>query len=211
MKTEDFISDLSRGLAATPHLKPLGWVVGWWLVGSLVYVCALTWLLGPFRLGFSEQLASHPRFMLEMALGSGALVCLAIAAFRDAVPGLDSRLPRRIGWILAAGWLTNILTGYFAPTLEPSMLGKREHCALEAYLYSLPPAIVAIWLQRHRFPLDPIRAATLAALAAGMMPAVLMQIACMYEPTHILEGHVLPVGVLALATWLGCLRLGAVR
>jgi hypothetical protein len=207
VKTEDLITQLSGSLAAAPRLWPLRWVTGWWIAGSLVYVCTLTWLLGPFRPGVAEQLSSHPRFALEMALGFGTLVCMAIAAFRDAVPGLDSRLPRRIGWILAAGWLGNILAGYVAPMLEPSMLGKREHCALEAYLCSLPPTLVAIWLQRRRFPLEPRRSATQAALAAGMMPAVLMQVACMYEPSHILEGHVLPVGVIALATWIGC-RIG---
>lgn len=202
MKTEDLINELSSGLTAAPSLNSLRWVVSLWLVGSLVYVWTLTWLLGPFRPGVSEQLASHPRFVLEMVFGVGAFVCLAIAAFRDAVPGFDSRLPRTLGWMLAVGWLSNFLAGYFAPMLEPSMLGKREHCALEAYLYSLPPTLVAIWLQRHRFPLEPVRAATLAALAAGMMPAVIMQLACMYEPTHILQGHVLPAGLLALATWL---------
>ena len=30
------------------------------------------------------------------------------------------------------------------------------------------------------------------ALAAGMIPALYMQIACMYAPAHILQFHILP-------------------
>ena len=77
------------------------------------------------------------------------------------------------------------------------MLGKREHCAAEAYLYSLPPALLMFWMQRQRFPLNPLRAAIYGAIAAAMLPALAMQVACMYEPTHILQNHVFPILVLA--------------
>ena len=35
------------------------------------------------------------------------------------------------------------------------------------------------------------------ALAAGLLPALMMQIACMHEPGHILAFHLVPIGVLA--------------
>ena len=36
-------------------------------------------------------------------------------------------------------------------------------------------------------------------LAAGMLPALYMQLACMYEPTHILSMHILPGLLMVLA------------
>ena len=46
----------------------------------------------------------------------------------------------------------------------------------------------------------------LLALAAGMIPALFMQVACMYDPSHILLLHILPglsmvLGAAALASW----------
>jgi len=49
--------------------------------------------------------------------------------------------------------------------------------------------------------LRPVRTAMSVGLVAGMLPALYMQLACMYEPLHILAFHILPgllmVGVAA--------------
>ena len=47
-------------------------------------------------------------------------------------------------------------------------------------------------LVRRFYPLKPMRTAMSIGLAAGMLPALYMQIACMYEPSHILSYHILP-------------------
>jgi hypothetical protein len=47
-------------------------------------------------------------------------------------------------------------------------------------------------------------------LAAGLIPALYMQIACMYDPGHILLFHILPGLSVALAT-LVCLRVFVIR
>jgi hypothetical protein len=132
-----------------------------------------------------------------MLFGGAALVFWAIAALSDSIPGLYRRWPIRLSWFFFIIWLLHFVGGYVSPSLEPSMLGKREHCAAEAYLYSLPPALLMFWMQRQRFPLNPLRAAIYGAIAAAMLPALAMQVACMYEPTHILQNHVFPILVLA--------------
>ena len=80
-------------------------------------------------------------------------------------------------------------------------------------LYSVPPLVWLIYLQRQRYVLEPVRAVGHAALAAGLLPALMMQIACMYEPSHILSFHVLPVVILAAfaigLTWLLTRRAGS--
>jgi hypothetical protein len=177
-----------------------------WLGLSAAYVIALALLLGPFRPGFADQLLQTPVFATEMAAGVGAVFALSFALVQQATPGMSDRLVLRFAVVLLILWLGHFLVGFIAPVLEPSMLGKRATCALEAYALSLPPLSLAVWLQRRRFVLRPIRATLSAALAAAMIPAVLMQVACMYEPTHILLHHVLPVGVVSTgavaAAWL---------
>ena len=82
--------------------------------------------------------------------------------------------------------------GLYSPAFEPSVLGKRHYCVYETFVYSLPPVATAFWLTRKLFPLRPIYTAAFFSLAAGMIPALYMQIACMYAPSHILKFHLLP-------------------
>jgi hypothetical protein len=194
---DDLIAKLSNDLDPVRRPWPPGATAAAWLLVSACYVLVVMAALGPFRSGFAEQLTSTPRFALEMALGVAAAVCFVGAAFRASVPGYDTRGMTRLAWVLTAGWLGHFALGFDYPVLEPSMEGKRDHCVYEAYLYSVPTVLAAIWLQRRRYPLKPLQAALHAALAAALIPAIAMQIACMYEPGHILAFHVLPVGVLA--------------
>ena len=87
------------------------------------------------------------------------------------------------------------------------MLGKREHCVWETFIYALPPMLLAFVLTRRLYPLQPVHTAMYFSLAAGMMPALYMQIACMYAPAHILQFHILPglmvVFVGAAIAWAG--------
>jgi hypothetical protein len=73
-------------------------------------------------------------------------------------------------------------------------------------IYSAPPILAALFIARRLYPLHYRRTAMLLALAAGMIPALFMQIACMYDPSHILLLHVLPglsmvLVAAALAAW----------
>ena len=79
------------------------------------------------------------------------------------------------------------------------MLGKRDHCVVETLLFALPPACLALFLTRRLYPLKPVRSALLFCLVAGMLPALYMQIACMYAPLHIIQMHIVPGLLVALA------------
>ena len=196
MKDHELIDQLKSGLAPVQTATPLAPVFAIWLTLSVAYVVVLSLLLGPYRPGFVDQLLAAPRFSVEMLLGAGAVVCFALVALAESIPGVDVRWLRRAGWLLGTGWVSQFVVGFGLPTLEPSMFGKRAHCALEAYLYSVPPLLAIIWLQRQRFALQPVRAVIHGAIAAGALPALMMQIACMYEPAHILQYHLLPVAIL---------------
>lgn len=209
MTTEELIHRLSNGLSPKPRIWPFWGVLSVWLVTSIFYVSLMVIFFGPLRPGVEAQLALPSRFSFEMLFGSAAVVCWAVAALAQSVPGLYPRWPIRLGWIFLAVWLVHFVVGYVSPSLEPSMLGKREHCAFEAYIYSLPPTLLMIWLQQRRFPLNPLRAAVYAAVAAATIPALAMQVACMYEPTHILINHVFPI--LLLAFIVGVVAFAIVR
>ena len=191
------VEDL-QPVAAPPRLL---WLGGLWFVCSLVYVVSVTGFLGPLRPGAFDQLLLSPHFLLEMIAGLLTAACLCAAAFQSAVPG---RLSRPLLWgasLLGTAWVANFLLGFYVPALETGMLGKRPHCFSETILYALPPLIAGLYWQRRLYALRPRFSAFMVGLAAGILPAWYMQIACMYEPSHILRLHVLPgflVAVLAV-------------
>ena len=197
MDEDKLIASLKADLLPVQPLGSASRIGLLWLLASVAYVLALGAGLGPFRPGFVGELLGAPRFSIEMILGSAALVCFLVVALLESIPGRAVGGLRRVGWLLLLAWLAQFVIGFVAPALEPSMLGKRDHCAWEAYLYSVPPLAWLIYLQRRRYVLEPVRAVLHSALAAGLIPALMMQVACMYEPGHILIFHVLPIGILA--------------
>ncbi|MGD9020372.1 MAG: NrsF family protein [Lysobacterales bacterium] len=191
-RNKELISELSSGL--TPVSKPRGIdrLAAGWFVLAAVFVVAMTLLFGPARPGAAGQLAAQPRFLLETLLGLASIFWISLAAFRAAIPGSLGRRFMAGGLVLVALWLAHYVIGFISPALEPSSLGKRGHCALETVLYSLPVILAGLAIVFRHYPLHPVKAGMLVGLASGMLPALFMQIACMYEPAHILAYHVLP-------------------
>ena len=195
MNTNDLIDKLSSDLKPVGRPPALWLQLVAWLVVSVAGVAAISLLLGPWRPGAFDQLLGTPRFTVEVLTGLLALIGLSLSALLDSVPGRASRRLRLAGWVLFGVWIGGFLVGLAEPVFEPSMAGKRAHCTLEAYLMSILPVLALVWLQNRRFPLDRVRAVAHAAAAGAMIPALLMQFACMYDARHILEFHVAPIGV----------------
>jgi hypothetical protein len=197
-KRKDVIDSLIQDLLPVSAAPPIQSTVFWWFALSALYLVLVTTLTGSLRSNALDQLASEPRFLFESILGLMAIIATSAVVFYSAVPGA---LQRKYVW-LAAGlllaWWANYVVGLVHPALEPSMLGKRDHCFSETLLFAIPPLAVALFLLRRLYPLQPLRSAMGAGLAAGMMPALYMQIACMYSPSHILQMHIAPGLVVAL-------------
>lgn len=170
-----------------------------WMMLTVIYVIFVTQWLGPIRVDAFDQMVAVPRFFVESLLGLTAIIMLALAAFRAAVPGRLRPWFAISSLALLALWIANYAYGLIEPALAPSMAGKRELCWLQTATMTLPPIIAAVVLTRRLYPLSPLKTVFLFSLAAGMIPALYMQIACMYIPEHILSHHILPglaVGVL---------------
>jgi hypothetical protein len=185
-----------------PPVKPPGSIAqsaALWLLISWAIVVALTLATGPIRPGAFGQLVEHPRYALEALVG----FALAAAAIRGAValgvPGAGT--PRsHLGpaFALALLWVGAFAYGSFDPAVVPSMLGKRAHCTLETFAYAIAPMLLGIAVLRRRAAFLRGWASALVGAAGAAIPALAMQFACMYDPTHILWNHLAPVAAMAL-------------
>lgn len=204
---DELIESLSHELEPVSPVPGINALAALWVLLSTAYVVAMTYLLGPIRPGAISQLIAEPRFLLESLLGVAAIIWISVAAFRAAIPASLSKSFAMIGTVLLSLWLTQYVIGLVSPALEASTLGKRGHCYFETMAYSLPPILIGLYLIRRLYPLRFTRTSMTLSLAAGMIPALYMQLACMYEPLHILGFHILPglamvlVGAVASALW----------
>jgi len=206
-KHEKLISTLSTGLAPVSPARNINRMAISWFLLSAIYVVAVTHLFGPVRPGAFSQLATEPRFLVETMLGVVAILWVSLLAFRSAVPARLSKQFAAAGMVLMALWLAQYVIGFVSPALEPSRLGKRSYCYVETLVYALPVILAGLYFIRRLYPLRPVRTAMSVGLVAGMLPALYMQLACMYEPSHILAFHILPgllmvgVGAAFAARW----------
>lgn len=195
---EQLIEDLSGGLEPLKHSGRITRPLTLWFVIAVVVCAVLMFTTGPLRPGSIEALGVHPRFALETLLGLLAIVSLAGAALQLSIPSMVRPwLQAAVPLGLMLGWVGFYVYGLVDPALAPSMAGKRAGCWLDTALIGLPALIFGLVLARSLWPLRGGWIGFLMGLAAGAIPALMMQFACMYVPQHILYHHILPGLVLA--------------
>lgn len=190
--------DLTPVGSTTPTLRQ---AMLWWL-GSWIYVAVLSWWVQPFRPGALGQLRANPQFAIETLIGLAAGLLVALLAFSQAVPGATRSWLKPAAIVLTAIWIGGYLGGLAAPALVPSMDGKRALCFLEVAIHAALPLLTGWLLLRRGFFLTPQRTGLAIGAAAGMLPGLLMQLACLYQPAHILSHHIAPIAVTALSGWM---------
>ena len=206
---EKLIENLSHDLEPVSPVANINKLAAAWVLLSAAFVVAIIHLVAPMRPGAFSQLVSEPRFLFESLLGVAAIIWVSVAAFRSGIPASLNKTFATVGFVLMSLWLAQYVIGLFSPALEASSLGKRGHCYFETMVYSLPPILIALFLVRRLYPLHFIRTSMALSLAAGMIPALYMQLACIYEPLHILAFHILPgllmvlVGAAVATLWRG--------
>jgi hypothetical protein len=186
------IDELVADLAPVTPPPPLGRAAGLWLLLSWVWVAALTLATGDLRPDAADQLTGAPRFLLECLFGLGVGVAAIVGAVRLGIPGAPVRRALVAAGGLAALWIGCLLVGLVDPALPASMAGKRPHCAIEAWLLALGPLALALLLLRRWVGLRPVLSGAIAGAAAGAIPALMMQLACMYGAEHALVMHLGP-------------------
>lgn len=176
----------------------------WWIPAMIVTGGVMA-LFAPFRPGVVDQLIASPRFAFESILGLFVCAGITRAAFGLGIPDVRNQWRRaRVALVLLAIWLGLFAVATIAPVFEPSMAGKRPFCNLEVLLYAIPLTIAGIVAIRRMMPLDPAKTGAWMGFAAGLIPAYLMQIACMHEPWHIITFHLAPtIGTALIGALLG--------
>lgn len=195
---EEFLDELSADLQPVSRLST-GASVTLWLIASWAFVVAVTFATGDLRPGWLEQIQRSPRFLAECALG----LITGIVVFRT---GLLLSVPGRLTWRRAvpfalsfvAVWIGAYLYGLYVPALEPSMVGKRPGCFRETFLFASVPLALGLLLVARRAPLQRAWVGALVGASSAALPALMMQIACMYDPRHILQFHLMPVVITGL-------------
>ncbi|MEQ8659553.1 MAG: NrsF family protein [Gammaproteobacteria bacterium] len=190
---ERLIASLVENLAPVRRRVPVLLPTLTWLVLASAFIGACYAVVQPFRPGVLTDLAGAPGFAFETLLGLLAAAALFAAALALAVPALGSPW-RRLAPALALGaaWLALQLWSLVEPTLTPTMLGKRAGCVWEVLIVGLPPLGAGLVLARRRWPLHGAASGLVCGLAAGLLAAAVMQLACMYVPLHNLLFHALP-------------------
>lgn len=199
MADSRLIEELKADFGAVRRPLPVDRALVLWWTASWIFVVAATVLMGPFRPDFSLQLRASPRFLVECLVGGAVTFAAARAALTLAVPGaatLLRGLAPALG--LVAAWLGLNLYALSSPALEPSMVGKREYCFYETFAYSLAPMLALLVLLRRRAVLNRLWTGALAGLGAAAIPALVMQLACMVDPWHVLSHHLPPVALVAV-------------
>lgn len=194
-----FIAELVTAHTPRPPL-PLPWrrAAAWYTVSLLLTALAMR-TVQVFRPGLPGQLAAHPVFAVEVFAGLLTAGMAAYLVLLCAVPG--ERVPRRL--LAAAAGLAALFLGALALSLThlappSSAVGARAACHLEVLVYGLFTLAALGWMVRRSYLRFSHRYALLLGIGAGLVPAALMQLACMYDPLHALQFHYGPVIVLCV-------------
>ena len=199
MRRQQLIEDLAADLVPVRSPGRTGRVATLWLVAAVFYTTVIIFVSGPIRAGGFANLIEYPLFGVETLTAAAAIVALAIATLRSAIPGPGHPLLRAAPAIgVGLLWLTFYVVGLWKPVHPASTLGVRDHCILQGLFFSLPSMALMLYYARGLMPLSPRVTGALAGAAAAAIPAAWMQLACMYMPSHILSHHLPPIIELAL-------------
>ena len=206
---EQFINDLTMDITPVTSVNTRQSTL-FWLGAAFTFAAILALLTGPYRTDIGHDLLFSMQFLVESLVGLASVILLIYTAFEFAIPSPRSITRRLLLPLLGVSiWIGFYLVGLVHPALEPSMLGKREFCYYETFVFALPLMFAGLIWARMQWPIYPMSTGLLIGLAAGAVPALIMQFACMYDPQHILTDHILPglsVGIVGALLGLVMLR-----
>jgi hypothetical protein len=196
-----FVDALVGDLIPVAPAPSSGRAVSSWFALAGGFVVIAVSVTGPMREGAVQDLATL-RLSMEFGIGLATAIAFVVAGLEIGVPGGAQRvrlLSPALG--LAALWIAlalagaAILPGFDGPA--SSMLGKREHCFIQGIAIGLLPTLLALRAVRSRALHSGPIAGLLVGVGASTLPALAMQIACMYDPGHALRFHLTPILVIA--------------
>jgi hypothetical protein len=176
-----------------------GWRALRWFLAALAANAAVLWLVQPFRPGFAGQLAEHPRLLAEVGAALLAVAAGAYVFLVRSVPG--ERVTRAVGAGLAgivAVLALSLVAGLVWTSPDFGTSGARRGCWIEGLVFGAATLASLVALVSRACPRISRRGMAVMGGLAGLLPAALMHVACMYNPGHALVYHYGPVAVLVI-------------
>ena len=198
-----FIDHLVADLKPTPPLRSPGFraVITF---SFLAVVTALTMLwVHDYRPGFWAQLSEHWRFIAEIVSGVALTLSTFYIVFASSIPG--ERVSRGLKLTCLASFFIfagSLVIGFGMASPESSKLGARPFCELEVLIYGGLSMGGLFYLLRNGIIVSYSSQNLMLGFSAGLISALIMQMACMYDPLHGLLYHFIPALLLGALGWL---------
>lgn len=200
---DKFIDHLVADLKPTPPLRSAGFrtVISF---SFLAVVTALTILwVQEYRPGFWAQLNEHWRFKAEIISGIVLTLSTFYIIFASSIPGEKVNRGMKLTCLASFIIFTGSLgIGFAMVAPESSRLGARPFCELEVLIYGGLSMGGLFYLIRNGIIVSYSSKNVLLGFSAGMISALIMQLACMYDPLHGLLFHFIPALLLGALGWL---------
>jgi hypothetical protein len=171
---------------------------------SIISICSFVMILyKPFRSNSLSDLFSYPRFLLEIVSAFCFSSFLVYSLFASLIPSFKIKKSIVVlGLSSGSLFITTLLLSLFTHSPAVSKLGARPHCVEEVFVYGLVSILSFLLYLKHSDYLPSQFHFFTLGMGVGIIPASLMQLACMYDPIHALLFHYGPiilVGLLGLS------------
>lgn len=186
---EDLVNQLEPNRSWSSFYRALGWFTFLCVFNILAFLAYQN-----FRPGFSSQLLTHPRFLVEIISASALTLLILYGILSDIVPGKSlSPVIKGVGVFLLLTLVYSLYLSFYNPTPEVSIVGARAFCLEEVVMYGLLGLFSCFYFVRKSDYPFTRRSYLLIGMGTTLIPAVLMQLACMYSPKHALLIHYGPI------------------
>lgn len=166
-----------------------------WFVSHILWIAFGLWFIQPYRGSFGRDLLNI-RFLIEWILFIISSISLTYVSFLSVVPGRVRKKELKWAYFPMILLTAVLIFGLVHPAvIHSNRLGVRGFCEFEIFVFAVVPNIHLIFLLSKGFISFNSKTFFMAGVSAGMIPSLLMHIACVYEPLHILCFHLTPVFV----------------
>lgn len=199
---DKFIDHLVSDLKPTPPLRP-PWIRAllWFIFLAVVTALAIYWVQ-EYRPGFWNQMNQHWRFKAEMVSGTLLTLSTFYIVFASSIPGWKVNRGMTLTCLVSFFvFVGSVLTGFWMAAPESSRLGARPFCEMEVLIYGGLSMGGLFYLIRNGIIVSYSSQNLLLGFSAGMISALIMQLACMYDPLHGLLFHFIPALLLGVLGW----------
>lgn len=170
-----------------------------WSAAALLFLLGAYAFTGWFRPNVITELATSPRYLLQTIVGFTLVFSASFLAFQWARPtDGDNTISFWSVVLLLLFYNLIVISEILYPSLPLSEAGYRPFCAIEVLLFSLAPLALMIKFLKFWAPTQLWKTTLVASIGSVGFSMMMMQLACKYDPVHVLVGHLLPFTIVII-------------